>query len=572
MIRPPVDLLDAAGTRSNDLRLSYVFHRRTAPLDSGAVDEETALHRRIDLPVARPFTVEGKLRLSPDIGDDQLDALLGVGGAKMTSSSGLRGDARSRASKAIDGDTTTSWQSSLNPEGPQWVEFAAPTSISGTLDSLTVLADGRHSVPTRAHLEVDGVAQPTFDLRPADDGDRGTVRTLDIDPQAFSGSVIRLVIDEFRAVTAPDWLTHSPVTLPVGIAELGSDALATLPTKIEPGLSTCRSDLVTLDGAPIPVQITNATPDLDSAERGELVAFSGCPGVEGGINSFDVAKGSTRVDTADGRASGLDVDQLVLTSDPTGASSGPAATSVGLDVTTTSPVSYTVTPTKTATEPYWLVLGQSNNAGWHLTVGDQDLGEPTLVNGYANGWRIDPAKVGAQPTFHLDWTPQRPVWIALLLSGLGFLICLVLAFRPAKAQIRGAGAPMHPDGLGLLDTFGRPVAWRQTAVACGVAAVGCGVFVGPVWAIPGVVAMLVGLRTDLGWRAVRFAALGALGLAAAYVVAKQWRNDYPLDFDWPQHFEAVHSLGMFAYALLGVECTIEVLRAGWRRSADLELD
>jgi hypothetical protein len=56
------------------------------------------------------------------------------------------------------------------------------------------------------------------------------------------------------------------------------------------------------------------------------------------------------------------------------------------------------------------------------------------------------------------------------------------------------------------------------------------------------------------------------------VVAKQWRNDYPLDFDWPQHFEAVHSLGMFAYALLGVECTIEVLRAGWRRSADLELD
>ena len=54
---------------------------------------------------------------------------------------GLRGDARSRASKAVDGDTTTSWQSSLNPEGPQWVEFASPTSISGTLDSLTVLAD-----------------------------------------------------------------------------------------------------------------------------------------------------------------------------------------------------------------------------------------------------------------------------------------------------------------------------------------------------------------------------------------------------------------------------------------------
>ena len=125
-------------------------------------------------------------------------------------SSGLRGDARSRASKAVDGDTTTSWQSSLNPQGPQWVEFAAPTSISGTLDSLTVLADGRHSVPTRAHLEVDGVAQPTFDLPPADDGDRGTVRTLDIDPQAIAPGILKTARDgydgkgQFRLRSAAD--------------------------------------------------------------------------------------------------------------------------------------------------------------------------------------------------------------------------------------------------------------------------------------------------------------------------------------------------------------------------------
>lgn len=570
VIRPPVDLLAAAGTRADDLALAFVFHRRTAPLDSGAVDEETALHRRIDLPSARTFLVEGKLRLSPDIGDDRLDALLGVGGATMTSSSGLRGDARSRASKTLDGDDTTSWQSSLNPQAAEWVDIAAGSPVSGTVDSLTVLADGRHSVPTRAHLEVDGVAQPAFDLPAVEDGGRGTVRTLGFDPQRFDGSTVRLVVDEFRAVTAPDWLTLRPVTLPLGIAEIGSETLASLPTDVAPGLHQCRADLVTVDGAPVPVQATDDGDDtLESAERGELIAFTGCeerPAAPAG--TVDLAKGSTRIDTADGRATGLDVDQLHLAA--AAADPAPVPDAPELDVTTNSPVSYTVRPDEATTEPYWLILGQSNNPGWHLTVGDDDLGEPTLVNGYANGWLIDPAEVGASPTFHLDWTPQRPVWIALLISGIGFLLCVGLALRPAPAPVRGAGAPMHPDGLGLLDTFGRPVDWVPTAVACGLAAVGCGVFVGPVWAIPGAAAMLVGLRTDLGWRAVRFASLGALGLAAAYVVLKQWRNGYPLDFDWPQHFEAVHSLGMFAYALLAVECTIEVLRAGWRRSAALE--
>jgi len=573
VIRPPVDLLDAAGTRSDTLNLSYVFHRRTAPLDSGAVDEETALHRRVDLPSARSFDVTGKLRLATDIGDDRLDALLGVGGATMTSSSGLRGDARSRASKALDADDTTAWQSAIAPGGPQWIDVVAPTPVSGAVDSLTVLADGRHSVPTRAHLEVDGVAQPSFDLPAATDGPRGTVRRLEFEPQEFSGTQVRLVVDGFRSVTAPDWLTHRPVTLPLGIAEIGSDALAALPTVTTPRLGECRTDLVTVDGAPVPVRATVGDDDaaLDSAERGELVPFEGCPSADGAAAApVELAKGSTRVDTADGRTTGLDVDQLQLASDAAGTVDRPAPPS--LDVRSNGPVSYTVTPKDRADEPYWLILGQSNNDGWHLTVGDTDLGEPTLVNGYANGWLIDPAEVGDAPTFHLDWTPQGPVWIALLLSGVGFLLCLVLALRPAREAIRGGTAPLDPQGLGLLDTFGRPVEWVPTAIASVAGALGCAVFVGPWWALPGAVAMLAGLRTDLGWRIVRFASLGAVGAAAAYVVLKQWRNGYPLDFDWPQHFEAVHSLGMFAYALLGIECTIEVLRAGWRRSADLETD
>ena len=38
--------------------------------------------------------------------------------------------------------------------------------------------------------------------------------------------------------------------------------------------------------------------------------------------------------------------------------------------------------------PFWLVLGQSNNAGWEATAAGKDLGGSTLVDGYANGWLV----------------------------------------------------------------------------------------------------------------------------------------------------------------------------------------
>ena len=38
--------------------------------------------------------------------------------------------------------------------------------------------------------------------------------------------------------------------------------------------------------------------------------------------------------------------------------------------------------------PFWMVLGQSHNLGWTATADGRDLGQPTLVNGYANGWQV----------------------------------------------------------------------------------------------------------------------------------------------------------------------------------------
>lgn len=108
-------------------------------------------------------------------------------------------------------------------------------------------------------------------------------------------------------------------------------------------------------------------------------------------------------------------------------------------------------------------------------------------------------------------------------------------------------------------------------MAAAVAAVAGAVFIGP---IVGTVTMagatFVALRTRWGWPALRITAVGLLALAALFIVAKEWHVGYAVDFDWPQHFDAAHTPMMVAMGLLGVECVVEALRAGWRRRTGLD--
>ena len=102
-----------------------------------------------------------------------------------------------------------------------------------------------------------------------------------------------------------------------------------------------------------------------------------------------------------------------------------------------------------------------------------------------------------------------------------------------------------------------------TSAACGA------LFVGVLWGLICGIVAFAALRTDRGWQLLRFGCVVSIGGAAGFVVIQQWRHRYGLGGDWPQHFSAVSPLAMFGYGLLGIECVVEALRAGWRRTADI---
>ena len=105
--------------------------------------------------------------------------------------------------------------------------------------------------------------------------------------------------------------------------------------------------------------------------------------------------------------------------------------------------------TRPGATPFDLILGESINKGWTATVGGgPGLGKPVLIDAFANGWRIDPTAVA--PYVHdgkldvtIEWTPQRTVDWALLVSAVAIVACLVLALWPVGRRRRRRHARAH---------------------------------------------------------------------------------------------------------------------------------
>lgn len=627
VVRPPTSLMDSVGSSSIDHPLSWIFQRRSAlPTDLLVNEPEPTMDRMVSTPVARSAVAYGKARMSTRIADDAADRLIGLPDAasgSLTASSNrhLPGDLRSRAASSVDGDLSTAWQTPVNGSIGASVDVTYGSPISFDHLPISFIADGRHTVPKVVSLSVDGGEPRRYDLGATGLGDgraRGATTTVDVPTGAITGTSFQFTIEEVQERPSKDWFSGTRTVTPLGIAEWGLPVTRAQQPANTAFPATCRDDLVQLDGTAVPMRVVGTVGD---ALEHNLLRLEACG------DPVSVPKGTSELTTTLGRTSGLDVDLLAMSS---AAGGGPGVDSLAhpLGDGPTPPATTSTRPArlhyeasvKDATEPYWLILGQSLSPGWTATVGGHDLGAPTLINGYANGWRVDPATVGADATITLKWTPQSTVWIALWASLLGAVLCVALVIWPVPWLARrsaarsssagGADSGSAPEGLDVsgvaaaagaaaagadagvafagdegpssatlsappmvpigISPFGSDGSALRAGPAIGFAAitwlVTCAAM-GPyvATAVGVVTAAALGLRR--GQVLLRIACIGAFGAAAAYIVAKQTRAGYLVDFDWMNKFELTHAWALGATALLAIDPLVELLRRRRGRSA-----
>ncbi len=530
-----------------------------------------------------------------------------VSGLAVTakSSGRLAGDLPSRASAVLDGNPATAWTAAFGPQTGRWIEIAltaptlaptlnlaeGPTStaaveVEGWVEVIEadVVVDRLHSVPAALEVLVDGASAGVFPTGlKADDASAAapldSTATVSIPVQA-TGSAFRLVVAKVSERLTRDWYSNTFQPLPVSIAEvrLGADPIRLPPpTPVDTG---CREDLLSVNGRPIPVRITGSAADAESRRPLNL---QGCEPVT-------LTPGETLVVTSSGADTGIDIDQLVFTS-PAPLSPMPPALSAPMPTPTADSAEGAGAPAPdpakgsataavkverhrdtsfTATVPpsdagRWLVLAQSYNRGWQAVADGVDLGEPVVIDGYANGWWLPP---GDETTVELRWTPQRLVDAALALSAIFTALTIALAWKGRRSEPPGpVNATEAPESSPPLPQLIWPFAEPQPAPQAGppsrqataVAALTTAAIAAltlpqwPTW-LPLAAALAAITAISLHWQRAGplplAAAATSLGIAAAWIMISQYRFRHPPDFAWPQRFEEVNILGMLTILLI----------------------
>lgn len=572
VVRLPTDALDALGADSDDLPLAIVMTRlRARPTAALRTDPEPHMVREVELPTARRFAVTGTARLDATAPDDVIDVLVGLpraedGGITATSSRRLSGDVTARASAAIDGDPATHWSPGYLGQDREWAKYVSAEPVTFDRMDLTVVADGRHSVPTRLRIVADG-GEPVYVDVPAIEDRAGLDEATTVElalPHAVTGTEIVVNIDRTREVFTIDWISEDEIVTPVGIVEWGIPGLA---VEVPDGaLDTgCRDDLLTVDGAGVPTRVTGT---IDDALTLAPLTIEAC--IDDGVS---LPAGSSRIATTDGFFTGLQVDDLALRSAAGGAADDDATGALlrvepGPETIVVDAARWHSTIRVGARDTdTWLVIGQSHNLGWRATIDGEDLGTPQPVDGYSSAFLI-PA--GSEPvTIEVVWAPQRVVNVALGLSAVAgaaivaLVVGLVLRRRRRPSDPAPTPAVDHrPLPLSRRSVLRAPgvVAWIPTALAAAGAALAGLVAVGPVAGIAlGVTTAVVG-RVPAARPLVTLGPALLLGLSAAYIVALQTRYGLPSGFEWPTRFHRVHGVAYASVLLLAVGAVTDRLR------------
>ncbi len=586
IVKMPSDLLSTVGRASEQHPLAFLMNReRVIPVPPRS-DPELSMTRELALPTARAFGVAGDVRLSPFLPDPQIDRLLGYTGPVVASSSEhLSGAPQDRASAALDHDLATAWVSPFSSVTGQFLDVALPDPITVDHLDLQLVADGRHSVPTRIAITNERGERRKVDVPAVTDQSQpnGAVAAPVRFP-AITGSHFRVTVLEVRTVTTREWYCECDLTMPVGIAELGLPGVpaVTVPARIP---DECRADLITIDGRPLPARVVGTTAGALALDPLQLLSCT-----DGRVPVAAMDAGNHVVRTQPGNRFGWDVDRLTLASRAgggpwtgfdaagglVGTTAGPGATGFSeVDAGSTAPAikkvsegrDQTTVRVTGATKPFWIVLGQSNSPGWQATADGKELGDATLADGYGNGWLVRPPAGGKPFDIRMEWVPQQTVNRAIAISVISVIGCLVILLVGAIRRRRRRESARADAELGAAAVLASPLVapgrrpgWVGATLTTLLALVAAGIFVAPwVGVLVAAAVLLVLLRPR--WRAVlSLAPAFALAACAAYIAAKQFHTHLPATFEWPTFFWQVRTLGWISIVLLAGDALVEIVR------------
>lgn len=467
-------------------------------------DMELNLQRIVTLPTTQTFTLSGDARLAGRASERILSNLTNLNLA--TSSHQMFGSAHSIASLALDGDSTTAWTTPLDYTVGSKIFFTLNGIKGERLLRLHVRNDRFHSVPKR--VTVTDASNNTFPLELSGDT---ALLTASL-PSAITYPLRGLSIDEVRSRTFRNYFTREPRELPVAITEI--DLGVNNPTTLPSLDSQCRTDLLEINDNPISLRVIANSNLFDTSQSLQVEA----------CQDITLQPGDNFLRTAKGLDTGLDLDQLVLTT------KNPVSTATYAPLTVTSQERTRLTARIDIDTPRIVSFGQSINRGWKATLrtanGNFDLGAPFVVQGYANGWLVPESG-----ELILEWTPQRLVLGSIILSLLCAVGLVVLALR------RPRNSTFHsPEGTTLPS---RPQSRLVVIAVLGLVIAFAGI-------LPAIVAGLFLFMP----RRLSLYAIGALvAVIASIIIVQQARYNYPATLDWPLRFADLTPLTWTAVAL-----------------------
>src|SRR4051794_14359009 len=491
---------------------------RTDPLNRWRSDPEPRMIRQFVVDSDRDFTTRITLRRN----DRASDALLNDLSVLTTAASNRRltGDPEATAAHAIDGDPTTAWTSPFSNAVGSALTIPLDPAVAPSTVTLTQPVDDQHSVISRVVLTIGGTST-AIDVPPPDQTGKSTITFPSVGADSMT-----LTVDAIDARTTIDRRYGEVTVLPVAINEITSPSIvAPRPVLRE---TQCRTDLVSIDGTALDVEVTADA--LGELAAGQPVVVKPC---ESPTQHF--AAGTHRVDSQPGVNTGIDVDRVVLSDDNAPADVAPPSVTVRRTRTTRT------APVPSCPAGCWLILGEGLNDGWQARAGSKDLGPPQQISGGFNGWRLPPSTTPTTVT--MTWTPQRTMWVGMILAGLVVLACAVLVWRDREqSRVPVVAAPE-------VDWPSRQTGRRPAVIVAAVVASLALLTISPLY---GALAALIGVTVIVARRPwiAGVASLALIGALGAAIVRRQLRYRLVANPSWPAAFDDLHRLGLLVVVLL----------------------